>query len=171
MFLVETKWRFDAKSAVFDCRNSFHTHTFQVAFSDFRQESSFLTLLMVEKGQGFFFISEKRQGAFLTSKKGQGAILTFKRRQGAFLTFKKRAGCGALRKTQNMNTTHSWYIFLISTCYWNKLMFILTNHTKLLRAKHSLSKKKVWCYKAMIFKLLHSFYRGPWARGPNPEIP
>ena len=76
-------------------------HTFQVAFSDFRQESSFLALalLMVKKGKGLFFISEKRQDAFLTSKKGQGTILTFKRRQGTFLTFKKWAGRGALRKT------------------------------------------------------------------------
>ena len=48
-----------------------------LAFSDFRQESSFLTILMVEKRQGLFLISEKRQGAFLTSKKGQGTILTF----------------------------------------------------------------------------------------------
>ena len=78
----------------------FQTHTFQVAFSDFRQKSSFLALLIVEKGQRLFFISEKRQGAFLTSTKGHGGILTFKRRQGAFLTFKKRAGRGALRKTK-----------------------------------------------------------------------
>ena len=77
----------------------FQTQTFHLAFSDFRQESSFLTLLMVEKGQSLFFISEERQGAFLTSKKRQGAILTFKRRQAAFLTFKKRAGRSALRKT------------------------------------------------------------------------
>ena len=76
----------------------FRKYTFQIAFSDFRQESSFLPLLMVEKVQGLFFISEKRQGAFLTSKKGQGAILTFERRQGAFLTFKKRTGCSALQK-------------------------------------------------------------------------
>ena len=88
----------------------FRTHTFQVAFSNFRQESSLLALLMVEKGQGLFFIFEKKQGAFLTSKKGQGlffifekrqgaflisergqgGILTFKRRQGTFLTFKKK---------------------------------------------------------------------------------
>ena len=77
----------------------FRTHTFQVAFPDFQQESTFLTLLMVEKEQGLFFISEKRQGAFLTSKKGQGASLTFKRRQGAFFNFKKRAGRSALRNT------------------------------------------------------------------------
>ena len=66
-------------------------HTSQVAFSNFQQESSFLALalLMVEKGQGLFFISERRQGAFLTSKTGQGAILTFKR----------WAGSGNLRKT------------------------------------------------------------------------
>ena len=63
------------------------THTFQVAFYDFRQESSFLTLLMVGKGQGLFFISEKGQGAFLTTKKGQDAILTFIKRQGTFLIF------------------------------------------------------------------------------------
>ena len=73
------------------------THTLQVAFYDFQQESSCLALLMMGKGQGLFFISEKRQGAFLTSKKGQGAILTFKKGQDAFLTFKKRAGRGALR--------------------------------------------------------------------------
>ena len=105
MFLhVETKWCFDAKSAVFKCRNSFGHILFKVGFSDFWKESNFLALLMVEKVQGLFFISEKGQGAFLTSKKGQGAILTFKKRQGAFLTFKKRARRGALRKTQNMNT-------------------------------------------------------------------
>ena len=68
----------------------FQTQTFHVAFSDFRQESSFLTLLMVEKGQGLFLISEKSQGAFLTSKKGQGAFLTSKKGQGAILTFKRR---------------------------------------------------------------------------------
>ena len=47
-------------------------HTFQIEFYDFRQESSFLTLLMVGKGQGLFLISEKGQGAFLTNKKWQG---------------------------------------------------------------------------------------------------
>ena len=82
-------WR---KICSFWVQEFFWTHTFQVAFSDFQQESSFLTLLMVKKGQGLFFISEKRQSAFITSKKGQGAILTFKRRQGAILTFKKRQG-------------------------------------------------------------------------------
>ena len=61
----------------------------KVAFPDFRQESSFLALLMVKKGQGLFFIFEKGQGKISTSKKGQGAILTFK----------KGAGRGALRKT------------------------------------------------------------------------
>ena len=74
-------------------------HTFQVKFYDFRQEFSFLALLMVGKEQGLIFISEKGQVAFLTSKKGQGAILIFKKRQRTFLTFKKRAGRGALRKT------------------------------------------------------------------------
>ena len=78
--------------------------TFQVAFYNFWQESSFLTLLMLGKGQGLFFISEKGQSAFLTSKKGKGAILTFKKRQGIFFTFKKKAGCGALRKMYNGNT-------------------------------------------------------------------
>ena len=53
-------------------------HSFQVTFYDLRQESSFLGLLMMEKGQGLFFISEKGQGAFLTSTKVQGVILTFK---------------------------------------------------------------------------------------------
>ena len=43
----------------------------------FRQESSFLALLMVRKGQGLFFISEKVQGAFLSSKNEQGALLIF----------------------------------------------------------------------------------------------
>ena len=39
-------------------------------------ESSFLTLLIVGKGQGLFFISEKVQSAFLTFEKsaGQGAL-------------------------------------------------------------------------------------------------
>ena len=63
MFLhVETKWHFDAKSAV---QEFFRVHTFQVAFSDFQQESSFLALLMVVKGQRLFFIFDKRQGSFL----------------------------------------------------------------------------------------------------------
>ena len=78
-------------------------HTFQVAFSDFRQESSFLALLMMEKGQGLFFISEKRQGAFLISKTGQGAILTFKRRQDAILSFKKGR---ALHPPKNVKHEH-----------------------------------------------------------------
>ena len=97
--------------------------------------------MMVEKGQGLFFISKKRQGAFSTSKKGQGAILTFKirqgailtfkkrqgafltlkKRQGAFLTFKKRVGRGALRKTQNMNTKVS---IVFSEIGWYCLLFI-----------------------------------------------
>ena len=68
-------------------------HSFQVEFYDFRQESSFLTLLMVVK----------RQGAFLTSEKGQGVILTFK----------KGAGHGALCKMQNMNSSFiSGYLYL-----------------------------------------------------------
>ena len=72
-------------------------HIFQVEFYDLRQESTFLALLMVGKGQGLFFISEKGQVAFLNSKKGQGAILIFK----------KRAGRGTLRKMQNMNTSYA----------------------------------------------------------------
>ena len=100
MFLhVETKWRFDTKSAVFQCRKIFRTHTFQVAFSNFRQESSFLALLIVKKGQGAILTFKRRQGAILIFKKRQGAFLTFKKRQGVFLTFKKRAGRGTLRKT------------------------------------------------------------------------
>ena len=81
-------------------------HTFQIAFYDFWQESSYLALLMVRKGQSLFFMSEKGQGAFFTPKKGQSAILTFKKKQGAFLTSKKRTECGALRKTLNMNTNN-----------------------------------------------------------------
>ena len=94
----------------------------------------FFALLMVEKWQRLFFIFEKRQGAFLTSKKGQGAISTFKRRQGAFLTFKrrqgsfltfqKRAGRGALRKTQNMNTSFGriecWKRYVRGKILWPK---------------------------------------------------
>ena len=58
-------------------------------------------------------------------EKGQGAILTFKRRQGAFFTFKKGAGRSALRKTQNMNTKHT---FLSNTILSNngKVIVILT---------------------------------------------
>ena len=63
-------------------------HTFQVASYDFQQESSFLVLLVVGKGQGLFFISVKGQGAFSTSKKRQGAFLTSKKGQGKFLTSK-----------------------------------------------------------------------------------
>ena len=83
------------------------THTFQVAFYDFWQESNFLTSLMVGKGQGLFFIFEKGQVTFLTSKKGQGAILTSKKRQGTFLTFKKRQGAFL---TLKKGRVHFWLL-------------------------------------------------------------
>ena len=51
-------------------------HIFQIAFCDFRQESGFLALLIVEKGQGLLFTSKKGKGLFLISKKGQAALLT-----------------------------------------------------------------------------------------------
>ena len=86
------KMAFWRKICCFRVQEFYRTHTFQAEFYDFRQESSFLALLKVGKGQGLFFIFEKGQGAFLTSKKGQGAILIFNRRQGAFLTSKKRQG-------------------------------------------------------------------------------
>ena len=52
MFLhQETEWRFSAKSIVFESKN-FPNDIFQTAVHDFRQESGFLSLLMmVEKGQ------------------------------------------------------------------------------------------------------------------------
>ena len=66
-------------------------HIFQTTFRDFRQESGFLTLLLVEKGQSLLF----------TSKKGKGLFLTSKTEQGAFSTSKKMGSrCGALRKTE-----------------------------------------------------------------------
>ena len=68
-------------------QESSQMQTFQVASYDFRQESGFLALLMVGKGQGSFFISEIGHSAFLTTKKGQGAILAFKKRQGTSFTF------------------------------------------------------------------------------------
>ena len=58
-------------------------HIFKVAFHDFQQESIFLALLLVEIGQGLFFISRKWQGAFWT--------------------FEKRAGLSTIQKTKNMN--------------------------------------------------------------------
>ena len=85
------KMTFWYKICCFWAQEFFWAHTFQVEFYDFRQESSFLILLMVRKGQGFFFISEKGQGAFLISKKQQGAILIFEKRQGIFSTFEKKA--------------------------------------------------------------------------------
>ena len=78
MFLhLETKWRFGAKSVVFCVQEFSRMHAFQVAFYDFRQESSFLTLLMVGKGLGIFFSSEKGQGVFLTFKKRAGRNFNF----------------------------------------------------------------------------------------------
>ena len=62
-------WR---KICCFWAQEFSQAHTLQIEFYDFRQESSFLALLMMGKGQGLFFISEIGQGAFLTSKKGQG---------------------------------------------------------------------------------------------------
>ena len=62
----------------------FLTYIFQIAFHDFRQEFSFLTLLMVDKGHGLIFTSEKGQGLFLTSQKGQGTFVTSRKKgQGA----------------------------------------------------------------------------------------
>ena len=67
----------------------FRTHTFQVAFYDFRLESEFLALLMVGKGQDLFFTSEKGHYAFLTSKKGQGTNLALKKKAGHIFYFLK----------------------------------------------------------------------------------
>ena len=95
---------FRCKICCFKVQEFSRMHIFRVQFYDLWQESSFLALLIVGKGQGLFFIAKKGQSSFLTLKKGQGSFLTPKKRQGAFLTLKKRAGHRALRKTQNMNT-------------------------------------------------------------------
>ena len=81
------KMAFWRKICCFWVQEFSRTHTFQVTFYNFCQESSFLTPLIVEKGQVLFFIFEKGQGEILTPKKGQGAILTFWKKLGTFLTF------------------------------------------------------------------------------------
>ena len=90
-------------------------HTFQVAFCDFWQECSFLTLLMVGKRQGLFFISEKGQSAFLTSKKGQGAMLTFKKGRVYFWLLNKGQGVATTEKCK------TWTLTLIFKVYFNIL--------------------------------------------------
>ena len=58
-----------AQNLLFSSAGIFRTDIFQIAFRNFRQESGFLALLMVEKGQGLLFASKKGKGLFLTSKK------------------------------------------------------------------------------------------------------
>ena len=60
----------------------FQTHIFRIAFCDFRQESDFLALLMVEKGQGLLLTSKKGQGAFLTSEKRGGVGMAPSKKRG-----------------------------------------------------------------------------------------
>ena len=64
----------------------FRMHIFQLAFRDFWQESGFLALLMMKKGQGLLFISIKGKGLFLTSKIGQSTFLTSKKMGGVGVT-------------------------------------------------------------------------------------
>ena len=103
------KMAFWCKICCFWMYEFFRMFTFQVAFSDFRQESSFLALLMVEKGQGLFFISEKSQCAFLTSKKGQGTILTFIKGRVHVWLLKKGQGAAPAEKRK----TWTLYIHLV----------------------------------------------------------
>ena len=83
------KMAFWRKVCCFWAQEFSRTHTFQIAFYGFWQESSFLALLIVEKKQGLFFNPEKGLGAFLTSKKEQDAILTLKKGRVHFWLLKK----------------------------------------------------------------------------------
>ena len=55
----------------------FQTHIFQIALCDFRQESGFLAVLTVEKGQGLFFTSKKRERLIFDFLKRAGHIFDF----------------------------------------------------------------------------------------------
>ena len=58
-----------AQNLLFLSAGIFQMNIFLVAFHDFRQETGFLPLLIVVKGQGLFFTSKNGRGAFEISKK------------------------------------------------------------------------------------------------------
>ena len=76
----------------------FRMHIFQVPVHILRQESSFLALLMVKKGQGLLYISKKSKGLFFTFKNGWGTFITSKKGQGTFLTSIKEQGTAPSEK-------------------------------------------------------------------------
>ena len=133
----------------------FLTYIFQIAFRDFQQESSFLALLMVEKGHGLLFSSKTGKGLFLTSKNGQGTFLTS--------NFWLRRCC-ALRKTQTwtlLNFVKSpffsywilWRVRFPHIEFREESVFLMLNFVKCPKT-HSVSPLDRPLHKHMSFKFI-----------------
>ena len=102
------KMAFWCKICCFWEQEFFRTHTFQAAFSDFRQDSSFFAYWWWKKGRACFSFLRKGRVHFWLLKKGRAQFWLLKEGRGHFWLLRKGQGAAPSekRKTWTLCTIH-----------------------------------------------------------------
>ena len=149
-------------------------HNFQIAFLDFWQESGFLALLMVEKGQGLLFTSKKRKSLFMTSKKGRAHFWILKKwGVGAAPSEKRKYELWMLlnfAKSPFFSYWILWRIRFSHTEFCEESVFLMLNFVKCLKTDSIFPLDRHLIYDNQKMSVKRYFYKLCWYRFATPFI-